>query len=651
MTTVEGWVRGRWGWRSHLTAVTASSGDRRFPIPGRPVLEVHGTVGRGQLPHPGSTIEALVTIRGSIRSPVLVASSAALLDTVLPPRGIARARDQLARRLLEAAGTDVVRIRAAELSSALSVGRRDLLPQDRREGWRSSGLAHMLAVSGLHVGLLGAAVWAAATALGARPRWARICVLVALPSYAILSGASPSSVRAALMGSVYLVARLLGRSLIPMAAVLSAAAGMLIFRPGFVVDVGFQLTVLITAALVRWVPAAGHKLPGPRPLVGAIAVPIVAQLAAAPLVAWHLRTAIPGAAAANLLVPWLLAPMLLAALAATVIAPLSATCAALLLDVVSVLERSLWIAGSPGRAHHLVVPVIPIVALVTLIVCGWIGLQPGRRAHLGGSAWIVTLIGVALWWWRPVPTPPGVELLPVADGLAAIAADGDSVILFDGGRWREEAARLLADSGVGPLSAVLVSHTDEDHLGGVEMVLSSTRVRRVLVPAWMCTDPAAASLLRTARRTGAVVIPVARGVILREGATDIEVVWPPASPSSTQRANERSLVVRLRHPSGTVLITGDIGSTVEFRLCRLASLDCHVLVVPHHGSRNSCSSLLLAASTPEVALIPAGPRNIHDHPHTEVTKRLAARAIPARYPARDGRCGARYLDGRWIPFP
>jgi competence protein ComEC len=651
MTTIEGWVRSRWGWRSRVTAVSAPNGERSFRIPGRSVLEVRGAADRDQLPAPGSTIESLVTVRGTTENPLLVASSSALLEAVLPPHGVAGARDRLAGGLIDAAGTDVGRIRAAELAATLSLGRRDLMPEERRNGWRSSGLAHMLAVSGLHVGLLGGAVWMAATAIGTRPRWARICVLLALPSYALLSGASPSSVRAALMGTVYVVARLLGRALIPMAAVLVAAAGMLFAKPDLVGNVGFQLTVLITAALVRWVPSAARTLPGPRWLAGAIAVPVVAQLAAAPVVAWHFRTAIPGAAASNLLVPWLLAPTLLAALGATAVAPLLPSCAALLLGGVALLESLLWFVGSPGRSLEVVVHGIPTAAIAALIASGWFGLQPGKRARLGSAAWIATLAVVAAWWWcRPLPTRPRVELLPVADGLAAIAADGDGVMLFDGGRWRDEAAHLLADGAVGALSAIVISHSDEDHLGGVRRVLTSARVRSLVIPSWMLADPAVVTLLRSARRAGTDVIPVTRGSTRREGSTDIEVLWPPARQSELPE-NEQSLVVRLRQPSGVVLIPGDIGASTEFRLSRLASLACHVLIVPHHGSRGSCSSILLEASAPEVALIPAGPQNIHHHPHPEVLERLAVRRIAIRYPARDGRCGVRYDHGRWAPFP
>jgi len=238
----------------------------------------------------------------------------------------------------------------------------------------------------------------------------------------------------------------------------------------------------------------------------------------------------------------------------------------------------------------------------------------------------------------------------VADGLAAVVDDGSDVILVDGGRRTREAADLLAESAVRVLSAVVVSHTDEDHLGGVQRVLASARVRYLMIPSWMKGDPAVVPLLRTARRNGIDVIPVARGSTRRQGVTDIEVIWPPATQSAAAD-NERSLVLRIRQPGGVVLFTSDISESTEFRLSRLSSFGCHILIAPHHGSRGSCSSILLSAAAPEIALIPAGPRNIHNHPHAEVLERLEARSIAIRYPARDGRCGVRFRDGRWVPYP
>ena len=271
---------------------------------------------------PGSVVEVLARIRGNHRSPLLVVASNRLVQATGDRRLLPTIRNRLVRDLLQAAGTDAKRIRAAEMAAALALGRRDLVPREGRDRWRRSGLAHLLAVSGLHVGLVGGAVWILLALTGVSPRTTRIAVLAAVPAYAVLAGAAPSAMRAALMAVIYLCARLLGRAILPMAAVLLAVTILLIAQPSLVANVGFQLTVVITAALVRWVPVLTTTLFGPRWVTGAVAVPVVAQTAAAPLVAWHFRTLIPGAIIANLLALPLLAPIILGSVAATVIAPL-----------------------------------------------------------------------------------------------------------------------------------------------------------------------------------------------------------------------------------------------------------------------------------------------------------------------------------------
>jgi competence protein ComEC len=648
---IEGWTDSRWGHRTRGAVLKAARGNRTIRLPRRCRLEVRGSAPSIELPGPGTVIEVLAQVRGSAGSPLLVVASKRLVQSPGRRRLLPAIRDRLARDLLGAAGTKADRIRTAEMAAALALGRRDLVPQDRRERWRLSGLAHMLAVSGLHVGLVGGAVWLLLALSGATPTVVRVTVLVALPAYAVLAGAAPSAVRAALMAVIYLAARLLGRAILPMAAVLLAVTILLAAQPSLIANAGFQLTVVITAALVRWVPPLTDFLYGPRWVTGAVAVPVVAQTAAAPLVAWHFRTVIPGAIIANVFALPLLAPIILGSVAAAVIAPLWRAPAAFGLDLVGFLIAVLRRVSAPARAVELVTPPLPVVAATLLVVAGWLALQARPWARIGVVAWLgmLTVLGTTWAASRP-PAGPAVELLPVNDGAAVVVSNGRDALMSDAGRYRREAAQLLVEGGHRDLRAVIATHTDEDHIGGVAQVLRSFDVEFLVVPAWMLSQPQIVPLLRAARHGGTRVHPVAAGSAIGLGSLKLEVVWPPAI-EAPRPENERSLVARAVCDRGAALITADIGRPTERRLAGSGPLKTSVLVVPHHGGRSSTSPGFLEATTPEVALIPAAPGNTHGHPHREVLRRLTERHIPYRYPARDGRCSARWDGQKWVPFP
>ena len=647
----EGWNDGRWGRRTRARIVTASHRNEKLRLPQRCLLEVRGTADLNNLPSPGSEVDILARVRGNPRRPLLVVSSPRLVRITGERSLLPTLRNHLAHQLLRAAGTDAHRIRAAEMAAALALGRRDLVPEKHRDRWRRSGLAHLLAVSGLHVGLVGGAVWLTLALAGARPRTARVAVLLALPAYAILAGAAPSAMRAALMATIYLGARLLGRAILPMSAVLLAVTILLVAQPALIANAGFQLTVVITAALVRWVPILTAALPGPRWITGALAVPVVAQAAAAPPVVWHFRTLIPGAIISNLLALPLLAPTILGSVAAAVIAPLWRAPAALCLDLVNIPLFILRVVSAPARAVELVTPPLPMAAAVVFVLAGWLALQAGRPAKLGVIVWICVLVVVGVSWHLNRPTSlPTIEVLPVSDGAAVIVSAGEDAVLADSGRYPRESAQLLAESGRRKLRAVIASHTDEDHLGGLGQILRSFDVERLVLPVWMLSEPHVVPLLRDARRGRVLVQPVASGSVVALNSLRFLILWPPAN-NPPRLENERSLVARALIKNSSVLLTADIGRSTEGRLPRTGLLRSAVLVVPHHGSRGSTSPTFLGAVAPTVALIPAAPENTHGHPHPEVLARLAERGIPIRYPARDGRCGARWNGERWVPFP
>jgi competence protein ComEC len=382
-----------------------------------------------------------------------------------------------------------------------------------------------------------------------------------------------------------------------------------------------------------------------------VAVPVVAQVAAAPIVAWHFRTLIPGAIIANLFALPLLAPTILGSVASAAIAPLWRAPATFGLEFVGLLLSLLQLVSSPARTFEFISPPVPAVAAAFLAIAGWAALQRDRWARVGLISWFGLLMAVAVSWGLLRPSRnSSVELLPVFDGAAVIVADHNDAVLADAGRYRREASLLLTERGRRSLRAVIASHTDEDHIGGLDQILRSFDVERLIVPVWMVAQPQIVPLLRSARSNDVLVQPVASGSNLTLGSVGLAVLWPPARDPPRQE-NERSLVARLQLDGGSVLLTADVGGTTESRLARYLPLHSDVLVVPHHGGRRSTTASFLQAVEPSVAVIPAAPGNTHGHPHAEVLHRLADRGIPVRYPARNGWCGTRWNGESWIPFP
>ncbi len=651
---LQGWEKGRWGRATKIRIASAHRGPTAVPLKGLARLEVRGRGPRHRLPDPGTVVEALASVHWSrtvVPQPFLVVSSQVLMSEVRQPAGLAGLRDRVARDLLGAAGTSAPRIRAVELAASLALGRRDLLPPAVRDRWRKSGLAHVLAVSGLHVGVLAGLIWLVGAAASVRPRNRRLAVFVVVPAYVLLAGAAPSAIRAGLMIELYLVARLLGRHILPLGAVALAAVAMVLVRPAVLFEPGFQLTVVITAAILRWAAPVARHIPAPRAVALALAIPLVAQAAAVPLIAWHFREIAPAAALTNVLAVAALPVLITLSLAAAAAAALWPAASALLLSVLSPVAQAVLALGAPARAHHLTVPSIPPVLAGGILLVLLAALLPGRAGRRAVVLLPLFLIGFLAWTVSaPRVRQARISLLPVTGGASVLVRDHELSVLLDGGRSRLEADRLLSDIRVGRLDMVVATHTDEDHIGGLIRVLRRHPTGLLAFPRWMLSVPETVPLLRAARRSGAVTVPLLRGSGLTLGDLEIRGLWPPLHSQGFSE-NDRSLVLLARLGHSSALVPADTTSRVEARYTCPPPL-AGLLVVPHHGSRSSCSELLLDRVRPHVALIPAGPGNRYHHPHMETLLRLHRARIPFLVARTSPWCGAEVRpNGSWRLLP
>jgi competence protein ComEC len=549
----------------------------------------------------------------------------------------------------------------AALLRGFVLGEDDGIDAPTVSDFRRSGLAHLLAVSGENVALL-ALLAAPILGLFGVPLRARLWSLLALIGlYVLVTGAGPSIQRAGAMGAAAVVATLAGRPRSRWYAALLAAFATLLSNPRATGDPGWQLSfaaVLGIMLLARRVsdallppperPASGMR----RALAEGAGVTLAAGLATAPLIAVDFGTVSLTTLPANLLALPAVAPvmwmgMLIGAmgqLPGLPVAPVTALAGALAGYIAQVAH---WL-GSPGWAQVTSPPVALVMAtaaagcLVLLAVLA----ARGRRRGLRPTRAILVLVAIAaIAVIALAAAPPGGSgpAQPRGPGLRIVFIDvgqGDAIlldpapgapILVDGGPHGDGLAAKLRSLGVARLAAAIVTHYQADHAGGIEDLLGTFPVDRLVYGVRV------SGLVHEARASGADSVEVAEGSELDSGRLRLELLWPPrdaeAGPSARgQDPNTLALVAVARYRGFAMLLTAD----AEAEAVPLDPGPLDVLKVAHHGSADAGLGDLLDRTAPGLAVISVGAGNTYGHPTAQTLATLAAHGVPVRRTDLDG---------------
>ena len=510
--------------------------------------------------------------------------------------------------------------RRARFVQALTVGDTRALDEHDWEVLRATGIAHLIAISGLHVGLVagfGALLMRGAhrvwPALGLRlplPQGAAWAALIAAAGYTALAGFALPTVRTLLMIAAALLGVLLRRATnAPQAFALSLIA-MLACNPLGLLGAGFWLS-FVGVAWLLWCLPRERAQPAWRALLSAQGVMTISLL---PLGVWFFgQASIVGPFANLVAVPWVsfvVVPVALVGVACELaMSGAGQPCfvaAAWLMDILwGPLERA---ATWHGAIAHLPEPA-PIAFGFALLGAFWLLLPRG----VPGKA-LALLLFLPLAWPRSPALREGaaeVVLIDVGQGLSVLVRTRDHALLYDagpafeGGLDQGDAAVVpaLRALGVRRLDAYVESHGHNDHAGGTGAVLRAFAPPRVLA-----SDPARKA------------VPC-RGAWTWNGVR-FEFLHPPADFPYLD--NDSSCVLRVAAHGGTLLLPGDISALIEQRLIREHDLRADVLVVPHHGSRGSSSPDFVKAVAPRIALIGTGHGNRFGLPRREVVRRWRA---------------------------
>lgn len=564
----------------------------------------------------------------------------------------------------------------AALMRALLLGYREDLPERIHDAFARTGTLHIVAVSGMHVGIVAVLLTMLLSAAGVpRDRW----VLVlgpALMAYATVTGLNTSAVRAGIMAVAFWSAPLLGRRPDGTSALALAAVLILAWSPVQLVDVGFVFSFAAVAGLLvlyrRWMPPVRRLLLADpwrvAPEVswvrwGRVAMLRTASLAVASTAAWvataplaarYFNLVSPAALVGNLLV----IPCAFLVLVSGVLSIVMGSWFVLAAEVFNHAGRvfaSLLLAWVGGVARlpcsHFFVRSPPggflllwYGALVMLLAARGFT----RRALLAGIVFAAAVGGSGAWRGGEAR----VDVLDVGQGNAALVdVPGRDDVLVDAGPafCGRRVLRHLRAKGVDRLRCIVLTHGDADHVGGASEILRYLPVDELWCSPFMKYSSTARAVLADAARAGVRVRRLARGARGFLGGVEWEVLHPDGARAS-RRSGDGSLVMRFGNGPASVLFMGGAGGGVERDLL-LVPVDAAagVLVVGDHGAAGTCGLPWLEAVSPAHAVVSAGADHPDGCPDADVLRRLASRGITVWRTDRDGGIEIRLEDARPSP--
>ncbi len=538
-----------------------------------------------------------------------------------------------------------------ELVPALVVGDDSGLDPSLAADFQTTGLTHLLAVSGTNLTLLVGFVLIVSRWCGLRGRWRYLVAAMGIIGFVLLARTEPSVVRAAAMGTVALVGlgsngrergtRCLG----------AAVFALLLIDPALAVTAGFALSVLATGGILflapGWRDALAHWMPGW--LAAAISVPLAAQIACTPVVA-----AISGQVS--------LVAVLTNLLAAPAVAP--ATVLGLAGGLVGLLWEPLgqWVAAPAAWSVTWIIVVaqrgaaLPTAALdwstgpvalsvLTALCLAIVVVAPRllRRPTLGVGCSVLLVVTVLS---RP-PTlgwPPDDWVLTMCDvgqgDALVLNAGNDAGVVVDAGPDPSLIEGCLDDLGITRVPLLVLTHFHADHIDGLAGVLARRRVAEIDVTSVADPPEGAADVRRTLGAAGLEPLVSPYGVTRRVGDVTLQSLWPApggAVDDAGESAPNNASVVLLAEVRGVrILLTGDVEPSAQAALARtLVGLEVDVLKVPHHGSPHQGLGWLTSLGA-DLALVSVGADNDYGHPSPDVLEALSSTGAQIRRTDLDG---------------
>lgn len=592
----------------------------------------------------------------------------------------------------------------AGIFEAMLLGEKDNLEDEVKIRYQMAGIIHILAISGLHISVLGIGFFDLLKRVGFGNVSAGMVVLSVLLQYGILTGESVSAMRAVGMFLLTVGARIAGRTYDLLTALAVSAVLLLLDAPANLYNSGFWLSFGAVAGLGVVAPVLAGCIRMENRLAVSVMKTLVSSIAVQ-MTTFPIMLRIYGEISLagfflNLLVLPTVSVVLVSGIAAVAVGMASVSAAVYvvlpgrvllflyekLCELTAGIPFCTWIAGSPELwqcAGYYVLLFLGVGILGmsrgTVTWKGTAGKRVGNHAFmqekkkqgegkvwlrkhqlLSGISGIMLILGLGILIYHPSGNLQ-ITCLDIGQGdcISIQFPQGQNFLIDGGSSNKKNIARyqilpFLKNRGIGVIDAILISHTDNDHISGVLELfdymrahLTSVRVKNLILPEWTQPDDAYQQLVDKAQAAGVNVQKGRKGEQIALGKASLRFLSPDRGTAGTD-ANEDGMVVELTYGGFEGLFTGDIGTETEKKL--LPELeDVDFLKVGHHGSRYSTCQEFLDVVRPELAVVSCSATNTYGHPSGETIERLEDSGAKIWYTMKEGSVTAE-TDGKevWV---
>jgi competence protein ComEC len=550
----------------------------------------------------------------------------------------------------------------ANVMKAMILGEKSYLSIDTKDMYSESGISHVLAISGLHIAILGYGFFSLICLLVSKKKGVifTICFLV---FYLILTGASVSTVRAVIMISIILLAYFFGKSYDIYSSLCTAGIIILMINPYNLWDTGFLLSFSAVIGIIAITPALDelYNKKG-NIIIATFNVSLGATFGTMPVMLLTFYELHIYSVLVNILVVPLMSIVVLFGFLGLVIGSLSIYFGRLISGIIFYIlnfyDLCCELAGSLpfstitiGKPKFInIILFIIILALISMLAYEKVDKEVTKK-RITIIACLLVILNLVFYI---SPKPLKIVHLDIGQGDSAVViSPARKVYVIDGGgNIRKKTTDrdtgyyivrpYLKYNGISNIDCLIMTHSDRDHVGGLIELIDYFEIDNIVLPYAYKNkeeeDILLKELIDRANRKNINIVYLNENNIIRDKYVSFETIYPLRDTTSFHNNNAYSLVLNLKYKAYNEIFTGDIEKQEEEKINNKYTdyLNSDIIKVPHHGSNSSSTKEFIEYVMPRLAVISSGRNNRFGHPHKEVLERYLDYDIPVFNTSIDG---------------